>query len=79
MKSRDIKQTIEIKTECMYSVFFKGLSDLINKYKFYFQSITEENQCQGMYHKITITAIFNSFEQMFDFNKELQEILINNN
>jgi hypothetical protein len=78
MESEDIKQIIVIKTEHMNRETHLGLIKLVHKYYFQFNSIAQENSDYKMIHEITFEANFYSLGQMFDFNKELQEILINN-
>ena len=76
MKSDDIKQTIVIKTEHMDRKTHLGLRSLITKYYFNFGSITEDNTDFKTMHEVKLQANFHSIGQMFDFNKELQEILL---
>lgn len=76
MKSEDIKQTITIKTEHIDRKTFLGLRDLITKYYFQFSHVTEDNGEFGFMYVITLHINLRSIEEMFYFNKELQEILL---
>jgi len=76
MKSDDIKQTIVIQTEHIDRKTHLALRALITKYYFQFNSITQENRDYKTMHEIKLEAKFHSLGQMFDFNKELQEILL---
>lgn len=80
MKTKKIELSIDLNVDIISQDVMIGISGLISKYKIYIQtSVNDYNSCDLFAKKISIKCEFYNLEQMFDFNKELQKILINNN
>jgi len=75
MESQEIFQTITMKTESINEGTFLLLRELFTKYYFQFLSTAEEQDYRSM-HILEFKANFSSLKEMFEFNKELEKILI---
>jgi len=76
MKTKKIELSIDFKVDIISQEVMIGISGLINKYNIYIQtSVNDYNSCDLFTKKISVKGEFYNLEQLFDFNKELQEIL----
>lgn len=77
MKTKKIKISIDFNVDVIQQDIMVGVSGLISKYRLYIQtSCNDFDSCDLFTKKISLTCEFRSVEEMFDFNKELQEILL---
>lgn len=77
MKTKKIELNIDLTVDVISQDVMVGVSKLISRYQMYIQTHANDyNSCDIFSKKISIRVEFYNLEQMFDFNKELQEILL---